>query len=50
MKQHLLNIANTHANGIARQRAKRLLRLRYNIIIRNDKNKVDPVWLSAYNI
>lgn len=48
MKNAILKIALENKNGIARSRAKRILRMRYKITLAPNVRR-DPVWLSAYN-
>lgn len=48
MKDHILQIATTHTNDIAKQRAKRILRLRYGMKLQPRVSR-DPVWLTAHN-
>jgi len=48
MKNRLLEII-AGSNLIAKQRAKRALRIRYGIVIPSQKTNNDPAWLSAHN-
>jgi hypothetical protein len=48
MFDNIFNIALKHTHPVARQRARKILRLRYGVIIRS-KHVPDPVWLSAHN-
>ena len=48
MKDYILKIATTHTNDIAKQRAKRILRLRYGMKLQPRVSR-DPVWLTAHN-
>lgn len=48
MFDNLLNIALNHSHPIARQRARKALRLRYGVVV-SPKPNPDPLWLSAYN-
>jgi hypothetical protein len=48
MKAHLIQIATQHVNGIARQRAKRALRIRYGMALAS-RPAADPVWLRAHD-
>jgi hypothetical protein len=48
VKDYILKIATTHTNDIAKQRAKRILRLRYGMKLQLRENR-DPVWLTAHN-
>jgi hypothetical protein len=48
VKDHILQIATTHTNDIAKQRAKQILRLRYGMKLQPRVSR-DPVWLTAHN-
>ena len=48
MKNQILSIVLNSTDLLAVQRAKRILRLRYGVVIQ--KPHADPVWLSAYNL
>jgi len=48
MKAHLIQIATQHVNDIARQRAKRALRIRYGMALAS-RPAADPIWLRAHD-
>jgi hypothetical protein len=49
MKDHILKIAMTHKNDLARTRAKRIMRLRYGMKFQPTVVRHDPVWLTAHD-
>ena len=49
MLSSILLIARTHYDPLVRQRAKRVLRVRYGYFLPHHQQR-DPVWLSAHGM